>query len=264
MSASTYVNTLKGLQRSTKVRSSGGLWFAEVVATFGLLLVVFGVRSGRASAAPFAVGAYIGGAYFFTASTSFANPAVTGARMLSNTFAGITPSSVPPFVVARLVGAGLAVLAIRVLYPSVSKYAADVVLPREPRSAFPVPGSSTRPAVRPPLRPGAAPGARSSPRGHREGSPLRSCSSLRAQRRTLPDGGCPARSPRPGTDPCSVGRLGPGRAHQPRGRRCDGGGRPRPVHGSMSCAIQPYRLHCAAGRSWRCRKRSHPSPVGKQ
>src|SRR5438874_7219382 len=131
MSASTYVNTLKGLQRSTKGRSSGGLWFAEVVATFGLLLVVFGVRSGRASAAPFAVGAYIGGAYFFTASTSFANPAVTLARTLSHTFAGINPSSVPPFVAAQLVGAGLAVLAIRVLYPTVGTFAADVVVPRE-------------------------------------------------------------------------------------------------------------------------------------
>jgi arsenate reductase len=122
--------SLPAVEVSTKVRSSGGLWFAEVVATFGLLLVVFGVlRSGRARAAPFAVGAYIGGAYFFTASTSFANPAVTAARMFSNTFAGIGPSSVPPFVVAQLVGAALAVLAVRVLYPGASRYAADVVLP---------------------------------------------------------------------------------------------------------------------------------------
>lgn len=78
------------LEWSTKVRSGGGLWLAEAVATLGLLLVVFGVvRSGRASVAPFAVGAYIGGAYFFTASTSFAKPAVTVARSLSDTFAGI-------------------------------------------------------------------------------------------------------------------------------------------------------------------------------
>src|SRR5207248_8800229 len=117
---------------STKTRSSGGLWLPEAVATFGLLLVVFGVvRSGRASAAPFAVGAYIGGAYFFTASTSFANPAVTLARTLSPTFAGIKPSSFPPFVVAQLVGAGLAVLAISVLYPTVGTFAADVVVPHE-------------------------------------------------------------------------------------------------------------------------------------
>lgn len=117
---------------SVKLRSSGPLWFSEVVATFGLLLVIFGVvRSGRAAAAPFAVGAYIGGAYFFTASTSFANPAVTFARMFSNTFAGIAPSSVPPFLVAEVIGAALAVGAIKVLYPSVATFAADVVVPHE-------------------------------------------------------------------------------------------------------------------------------------
>jgi glycerol uptake facilitator-like aquaporin len=120
------------VELSTKVRSSGGLWLAEVVATFGLLLIIFGIaRSHRASAAPFAVGAYIGGAYFFTASTSFANPAVTAARMLSNTFAGIAPSSVPGFVLAQLGGAALAVLSIRVLYPNVGKFAPDVVVPHE-------------------------------------------------------------------------------------------------------------------------------------
>lgn len=114
---------------STKTRSSGGIWLAEVVATFGLLLVIFGVvRSGRSTAAPFAVGAYIGGAYFFTASTSFANPAVTVARMFSDTFAGIRPSSAPAFVGAQLVGAGLAVAAIRMLYPDVSGVAGAVVV----------------------------------------------------------------------------------------------------------------------------------------
>jgi len=115
---------------STKVRSSGGIWLAEVVATFGLLLVIFGAtRTGRSSVAPFAVGAYIGGAYFFTASTSFANPAVTFARMFSDTFAGIRPSSAPAFVLAQLVGAALAVAAIRVLYPHVNDVAEDVVVP---------------------------------------------------------------------------------------------------------------------------------------
>jgi glycerol uptake facilitator-like aquaporin len=105
---------------STKTRSSGGLWLAEVVATLGLLLVVFGViRSGRASVVPFAVGAYIGGAYFFTASTSFANPAVTLARTLTDTFAGVRPSSAPAFIVAQLVGAGLAIALGRFLYPEV-------------------------------------------------------------------------------------------------------------------------------------------------
>ena len=130
--AANLMFSLPAVELSTKVRGSGGLWFAEVVATFGLLLVTFGVvRSGRASAAPFAVGAYIGGAYFFTASTSFANPAVTLARTLSHTFAGIEPSSVPPFLVAQLAGAGLAVLAISVLYPTVSSFAAHVVVRHE-------------------------------------------------------------------------------------------------------------------------------------
>ncbi len=125
--------SLPAVELSTKVRSSSGLWLAEVVATFGLVLVVFGlVRSGRASAAPFAVGAYIGGAYFFTASTSFANPAVTVARTLSNTFAGIAWRSAPAFMVAQFVGAAIAVGAVAVLYPSVAAVAADVFVPHEP------------------------------------------------------------------------------------------------------------------------------------
>src|SRR5207248_5839690 len=116
---------------STKTRSSGGLWLPEAVATFGLLLVIFGVvRSGRASAAPFAVGAYIGGAYFFTASTSFANPAVTFARTLSDTFAGIRPSSAPAFMVFELVGAAGAAVVIHALYPTMRQHADDVVVPQ--------------------------------------------------------------------------------------------------------------------------------------
>ncbi len=119
-------------EASTKARSSGPLWLAEVVATFGLVVVIFGVvRSGRASAAPFAVGAYIGGAYFFTSSTSFANPAVTIGRTISNSFAGIRPSSAPMFVVMQVVGGALAVLAIGVLYPHMADSAADVVVPHE-------------------------------------------------------------------------------------------------------------------------------------
>ena len=115
---------------STKVRSGGPLWGSEIVATLGLLLVIFGVvRSGRASAAPFAVGAYIGAAYFFTSSTSFANPAVTIARMFSNSFAGIAPSSVPAFVLFQCVGAALGVVIVWVLYPHVADSAADVVVP---------------------------------------------------------------------------------------------------------------------------------------
>ena len=117
---------------STQVRAGGGLWLGEVVATFGLLVVVFGlVRSRRTDVAPLAVGAYITGAYFFTSSTSFANPAVTLARTLSDTFAGIAPSSVPLFVVAQVGGAVVAVGAIRVLWPDVEVVSQDVVVPRE-------------------------------------------------------------------------------------------------------------------------------------
>jgi len=109
---------LPALELSTKERSSPALWLAEVVATVGLLLVINGcVRTGRAAAVPFAVGAWIGGAYFFTSSTSFANPAATVARMLSDSFAGIAPASVPPFVAAQLVGAAIAYGLIRLLYP---------------------------------------------------------------------------------------------------------------------------------------------------
>jgi arsenate reductase len=115
---------------STRSRTGGGLWLAEVVATVGLLLVIFGVaRSGRTSAAPFAVGAYIGSAYFFTASTSFANPAVTVARSLSDTFAGIKPSSVPAFVLFQVVGLAVGAGLVRALYPDVEAAADDVVVP---------------------------------------------------------------------------------------------------------------------------------------
>ena len=100
-------------------RSSAGLWLGEVVATLGLVLVILGVaRAGRAPAGAFAVGAYIGAAYFFTSSTSVANPAATVARTLSDTFAGIRPSSVPAFVAAQVVGSMLAVALVRVLYPA--------------------------------------------------------------------------------------------------------------------------------------------------
>ncbi len=110
--------SLPPVEISTKIRWGGGLWLGEVVATFGLLLVIFGaVRSRRTTTIPLAVGAYIGGAYWFTSSTSIANPAVTIARTLSNTFAGIAPASAPPFVVAQLVGGLLAVVVVRALYP---------------------------------------------------------------------------------------------------------------------------------------------------
>jgi arsenate reductase len=126
------VFALPAVSISTHLRSAPNLWFSEVIATFGLLLVIFGlVRSGRAAAAPFAVGAYILGAYFFTSSTSFANPAVTIARTLSDTFAGIAPSSVIPFVIAQFVGAALAVMTVRVMWPGIEDVARDVVVPHE-------------------------------------------------------------------------------------------------------------------------------------
>ncbi len=110
--------SLPAINLSTKARSSGALWLSEVVATVGLLLVIHGVvRSGRSTAVPYAVGAWIGGAYWFTSSTSFANPAVTIARTLSNTFAGIKPSSAPMFIVMQLVGMVLAVGLIRFIHP---------------------------------------------------------------------------------------------------------------------------------------------------
>ena len=109
---------LPAVNFATHTRSSGALWLSEVVATIGLLLVIHGcVRTGRASAVPFAVAAWIGGAYLFTSSTSFANPAVTAARMLSDSFAGIKPSSAPMFVLMQLVGALLAFVLIRFIYP---------------------------------------------------------------------------------------------------------------------------------------------------
>lgn len=109
---------LPAIDVSTHERITTATFLAEVVATFGLLTVIFGVvRSGRLAAVPVAVAGYIGAAYWFTSSTSFANPAVTIARTLSNTFAGIQPGSVPLFIVAQLLGATLAVVVGRILFP---------------------------------------------------------------------------------------------------------------------------------------------------
>jgi arsenate reductase len=117
---------------SGKDRSGGGLWLSEVLATFGLILLIFAlVRAGRAALAPFAVGAYITAAYWWSSSTSFANPMIDLARTLSDTFAGIAPASVPMFLVAQLVGGALAVAVVAVLYPTVAAVAEDVVVPRE-------------------------------------------------------------------------------------------------------------------------------------
>ena len=99
-----------------------------------MLLIFSLARSGRAATAPAAVGAYIGAAYWFTSSTSFANPAITVGRMFSDTFAGIAPASVPAYVAAQLAGGALAVVAVRVLYP-------DVTPPQPPTSSSPTTGA---------------------------------------------------------------------------------------------------------------------------
>ena len=125
--------SLPAVSIASRTRSGSGLWLGEVVATFGLILVVFGVaRSGRARAAPFAVGAYITGAYFFTSSTSFANPAVTLARALSDTFAGIAPASILPFIGAQLAGTVVACAVVRALWPRVDHASDVVVVPHNP------------------------------------------------------------------------------------------------------------------------------------
>ena len=124
--------SLPAVTISAHPRTGSNLWLGEVVATFGLLLVIFGaVRSRRAAAVPYAVGAYITGAYWFTSSASFANPAVTLARMLSNTFAGIAPGSVAGFVAAQVVGGILAAGAIRLFWPDIGRVADVVVVPHE-------------------------------------------------------------------------------------------------------------------------------------
>jgi glycerol uptake facilitator-like aquaporin len=133
---------LAPLQISTKVRATPGLWIGEIVATAGLIALIFTLaRTGRAALSAAAVGAYIGAAYWFTSSTSFANPAVSVGRIFSDTFAGITPASVPGLVIAQLVGAALGAGLVLVLYPDISAAAADVVVPHDaqPAPAHPAP-----------------------------------------------------------------------------------------------------------------------------
>jgi glycerol uptake facilitator-like aquaporin len=118
---------------SQHARHGGAQLLSEFVATFGLLTVIWGCVRQRSSAVPFAVGAYITAAYWFTASTSFANPAVTLARAASDTFAGIRPSDVPGFIVAQLVGAAVATILFRWLVPSLPDTAEAVILPHHDR-----------------------------------------------------------------------------------------------------------------------------------
>jgi len=126
---------LDAVALSSKERSGGDLWLGEVVATIGLVLVIFGsLRTGRGNTVAFAVGGYITAAYWFTSSTSFANPAVTVPRMLSDTFTGIAPSSVPMFVVMQLLGGVLAALLVRYLYPQITHRGSLALGTRKPEA----------------------------------------------------------------------------------------------------------------------------------
>jgi len=118
-------------QFSQHVRAGGAQLFSEFVATFGLLAVIWGCSRRRSESVPLAVGLYITGAYWFTASTSFANPAVTAARTLTNTFAGIRPADAPGFIAAQLAGAVVATFFFQWLVPASMTGADDVVVPRE-------------------------------------------------------------------------------------------------------------------------------------
>jgi len=129
--AANVMFSLSAVSISTHHRATGPHLFSEVIATLGLLLVIFALaRSGKTSYTPAAVGAYIMAAYFFTSSTSFANPAITVGRMFSNTFAGIAPASVLPFIAAEIVGGAVAVGLIKILYPGITPAeSADIIVP---------------------------------------------------------------------------------------------------------------------------------------
>ena len=125
---------------SGKDRTGSNLFVAEVVATAGLVALIFALaRTGRGALAAPAVGAYIGAAYWFTASTSFANPAVTVGRMFSDTFAGIDPTSVPGFIAAQLVGGLVGIAVVRYLFPDAASFADDVVVPHATATPGPTP-----------------------------------------------------------------------------------------------------------------------------
>ena len=122
---------LSAISFSTHIRSGPAQVFSEFVATFGLVCIIWGSSRLRSDTVPFAVGAYITAAYWFTASTSFANPAVTIARCLSDTFAGIRPKDAPWFIVAQFLGGSAATLLFRWLVPSLPTRAREVLLPHE-------------------------------------------------------------------------------------------------------------------------------------
>ena len=129
---------LAPLQISTTARSGPGLWLGEIVATAGLVALIFALaRTGRAAQSAAAVGSYIGAAYWFTSSTSFANPAVTVGRIFSDTFAGVAPGSAPGFVIAQIVGAVLGAGLVLTLYPDVAESTAAVVVPHDTTRSAP-------------------------------------------------------------------------------------------------------------------------------
>jgi glycerol uptake facilitator-like aquaporin len=138
---------LTAVSVSTTHRASPAHLFSEAIATLGLLLVIFSLaRSRRGSLAPAAVGAYIGAAYFFTSSTSFANPAISVGRIFSDSFAGIAPASVPAFVAFQLLGGAVAIAVIRGLYPDITpEEATEIMLPQSAVS----PAAATPPQPRP-------------------------------------------------------------------------------------------------------------------
>jgi glycerol uptake facilitator-like aquaporin len=155
---------LPAVSVSAKHRATPAHFLSEIVATLGLIVVIFALaRSGRSRSAPAAVGAYIGAAYFFTSSTSFANPAIAVGRMFSDTFAGIAPSSVPAFIAAEVIGGALAVVVIRALYPRLSPAdAAEIIVPHHQDRDEQAAGRAAGDGASAPLRRPAPPG-RSAP-----------------------------------------------------------------------------------------------------
>ena len=165
--AANLMFSLPAVSISAHVRSSGGLWLSEALATFGLVVLIFGlVRAGRGGLAPFAVGAYITAAYWWSSSTSFANPMIDIARMFSNTFAGIAPASVPMFVLMQLIGGAAGVAAVAVLYPHISMRAGEAVVPHEATT----PSVSSVAAPEPPGAGAAGTEPRPAPRAAQEGA----------------------------------------------------------------------------------------------
>jgi len=143
--AANLMFALPAVSISAKDRASPAHFLSEIIATAGLILVIFALaRSGRSQTAAAAVGAYIGAAYFFTSSTSFANPAITVGRMFSDTFAGIAPASAPAFIGAQIIGGAAAWVLIRALYPRITPaQAADIIVPHHTSEAGPAPGQAS-------------------------------------------------------------------------------------------------------------------------